>query len=484
MQADYRQLAANGAFRIGGYVTYGTRLPASTDPALAQEDYEQHGVRGYLGASGNFQLSPTWNVTGSLRVTTDKTFLRRYYIHYDDRLRNTIAAERIDADSYFSIAGWAVQDLRVGADQGQQPIALPAIDYRRRFTDPLLGGHVEVEANSLAILRTEGQDTQRAFASGTWHLSRITPWGQEVTLTAFARADAYHSDHNDLTEVALYRGRSGWQGRGIAALAADVSWPFIGSFLTGTQQITPRLQVVASPPTRNLAIPNEDARAIDLEDSNLFALNRFPGYDRWEDGTRVTYGGEYKLDLPRFSLNAVVGQSYRLTDKPSLFPDGTGLTDRFSDIVGRTTIKYGRFVELTHRYRLDKDNFAIRSNEIDLTLGSSKTYVTLDYLRLNRNISLDVEDLRDREEIEGSGRIQISSHWSLFGSSVIDLTGPHEDPAVTGDGFSPVRQRIGIDYEDQCFEFGVTLRRDYDIVGDAGRGTTVLFRLAFKNLGR
>ena len=43
----------------------------------------------------------------------------------------------------------------------------------------------------------------------------------------------------------------------------------------GTQVLTPRFQIVASPKVNNLAVPNEDARAIELEDSNLFALNRF-----------------------------------------------------------------------------------------------------------------------------------------------------------------------------------------------------------------
>src|SRR3546814_16823970 len=72
------------------------------------------------------------------------------------------------------------------------------------------------------------------------------------------------------------------------------------ALVTGVQTcalpISPRIQFVASPSTRNPAIPNEDARAVDLEDSNLFALNRFPGYDRWEDGTRVTYGAEWQFD--------------------------------------------------------------------------------------------------------------------------------------------------------------------------------------------
>ena len=194
--------------------------------------------------------------------------------------------ERIDPDSYFSVAGWATQTLRVGDSQGLVPIALPEIDYRRRLTDPLLGGRIQLQANSLAITRTSGQDTQRAFASAQWDLRRLSPWGQEVTVTALARGDVYHSDENALTATAIYRGNPGWQARGMAALAFDVKWPLVGEFMGGTQVLTPRIQVVASPKLRNLAVPNEDARSIDLEDSNLFALNRFPGFDRIEDGVR------------------------------------------------------------------------------------------------------------------------------------------------------------------------------------------------------
>ncbi len=92
-----------------------------------------------------------------------------------------------------------------------------------------------------------------------------------------------------------------------------------------------------------MTIPNEDARSVDLEDSNLFALNRFPGYDRWEDGSRITYGVEWSLDRPNVSINTIIGQSYRLNNRASIFPDGTGLTDRFSDIVGRHARQVRRF---------------------------------------------------------------------------------------------------------------------------------------------
>nr|WP_244552366.1 LPS assembly protein LptD [Allosphingosinicella indica] len=475
----YRELTDLGAYQLGGYVTYGSRLPVGV--VAGPRD---RGIRAYLEGNGRFQLDPKWSITASGRYVTDRTFLRRYDISRDDRLRSVVDAERIDDDSYISIAGWAFQGLRITDTAGQQPVVLPAVDARFRFDNVLWDGRVELQANSLAILRTEGQDTQRAFASARWDRRSITSWGQELTLTAFARGDIYHTSDTELTSTIAYRGDEGWTGRAIGALAADLRWPFVGEFLSGTQRFTPRVQVVASPPTKNLSIPNEDARAVDLEDSNLFSLNRFPGYDRWEDGTRITYGAEWDFDLPGVAVGTTIGQSYRLSDKPSILPPGTGLSDRFSDFVGRTTVKVGRKLSLVHRFRLDKDNFAVRRNEIDAVIGGRQTYLTLGYLRFDRNIDPAIEDLRDREEIRVGARVRFANYWSIFGSTVIDLTSAREDPVSNADGYEPVRHRLGISYDDDCIELGVTWRRDYETAGDIRRGNTFLFRVALKNLGR
>jgi LPS-assembly protein len=480
IEGRYRQLTPIGAFQVGGFLTYGSRIPLD----LAAQGIRDSGVRAYLEGNGRFQLTPLWSVTASARYVTDRTFLRRYDISRDTRLRSLVNAERIDGDSYISIAGWAFQGLRVTDVAGQQPVALPAIDARWRLPDPIWNGRLEVQANSLAILRTSGQDTQRAFASARWDRRSLTPLGQELILTAYARGDVYHSSDNQLTQTLIYRGERGWQARGIGALAAELRWPLVGPFMGGTQRVTPRLQVVASPPTRNLAIPNEDARSVDLEDSNLFALNRFPGYDRWEDGARVTYGADWAFDFPGVSARTTIGQSYRLSEKAAIFPTGTGLSDRFSDYVGRTTIKIGHTLSLVHRFRLDKDNLEVRRNELDAVIGGHQTYATIGYLRLNRDIDPAIEDLRDREEIRLGGRVKFARYWSVFGSAIVDLTDREEDPLSQADGYEPVRHRIGIAYDDDCIEIGVTWRRDYDTTGDFRRGNTFLFRVALKNLGR
>ncbi len=482
VQAEYRELNRLGAFRVGGYLTYSRR---SDDPGVTGlAATTQNDLRGYIDSAARFQLSPNWSISESLRVASDRSFLRRYDISRDDRLRTTVRVERVDPQSYLSITSWSVQTLRIGDRQGLQPIALPEIDYRRRFDDAVLGGRVEVQLNTLALTRPEGQDTQRAFASARWDLRRLTTMGQEVTFTAFARGDIYNANDTLTTTVASYRGDDGISTRAIGALAIDVKWPFIGAMFGGTQRITPRLQVTASPKLANLSLPNEDARAVDLEDSNLFALNRFPGYDRFEDSTRFTYGVDYALDLPGLSIEANVGQSYRLNTRPSILPDGTGLSDRFSDYVGRTTVRFRDFASITHRFRLDKDGFAVRRNEVDATIGTRKTYLLLGYLRLNRDIDFALEDLQDREEARVGGRVQFAKFWSAFGSATIDLTDRAEDPSSQSDGYDPVRHRVGVTYEDDCLRLGLTWRRDYGTFGDARRGNSFLLSMSFKNLGR
>ena len=477
LSAQWRHLTSKGAYQITGYATHSRRISDFTGVPTTESD-----PRGYVFANGKFQLSPEWSVTGSVRVASDRTFLRRYDISRDDRLRSTVNIERIDDGSYLSFAGWATQSLRLGTPQGQIPVVLPVLDYRKRLADPIVGGNVELQLNSLNLVRDEGQDTQRAFAGARWDLRHLTGMGQVITLTGLSRADVYHTSSTLLTETEIYRGTAGWQARGVALGAIDIEWPFVGKAFGGTQVIKPRVQFVATPPIRNLNIPNEDARAFDLEDSNLFALNRFPGYDRVEDGARLTYGLDWELLRPGWKIKSTVGQSYRFSRSPEIFPNGTGLSGRASDFVGRTEIQFENLVKFTHRYRLDKDSFAIRRNEFDATVGSPRTYAEIGYLRLNRNIT-DFEDLQDREELRAAGRVGFARYWSMFGSGVFNLTDQDEDPTFVSDGFEPIRTRLGVAYEDDSLEFGITWRRDFVTSGDAQRGDTFQLFFRLRNLG-
>ena len=172
---------------------------------------------------------------------------RRYDLTNDDRLRNVInwPSGSIPTVISRSPAGPS-RDFAAEDNNKQFPIALPAIDARLRMDD-IAGGQLEIQGNSLAITRIEGQDTQRAFASARWDMRRLTPWGQELTLTAYGRGDVYHTDDAQDTTVAIYAGTNGWHTRAIGALRSGCQMAVrIGSSCSAASSgCVPRVQAVS-----------------------------------------------------------------------------------------------------------------------------------------------------------------------------------------------------------------------------------------------
>lgn len=479
LQVQGRRLLAQGPVQIDSLFTY-TRL-GDVDADGNTID-KGNRFRGYFALKGNFQHTPEWRSRFSVRLTTDDTFNRLYGLGFDDMLRSTYALERQTSTSYFSMSAWAFQGLRVSDTPGEIPFVLPLIDYDLRPAERVLGGRLHIGVNSMNLFRTDGQDVARALAFARWDRSLISPMGQRVTFTGMMRGDVYHVANADKATLPVYAGIDGLQARALPVAAVDVEWPFSGPALGGVQSITPRMQLVATPSGRNDRFPNEDSRAIELEDINLFDLNRFPGFDQFEGGTRLTYGISYTLDRPGWALTSEIGQSMRIAGTGDEFPQGTGLSDTLSDFVGRTTLRYGGLFEVIHRFRVDRSSLAVRRNEFDVQIGSPTTYATIGYIKLNRNIL--IEDLEDREELRAGGRVGFARYWSVFGSAIIDLTTATSNPNTIGDGFTFIRHRIGAEYEDECFRFGVSWRRDYIGDRDFLPGSSFLLTLAFKTSTR
>ena len=475
-----RRLLKDGPVQVDGMFTFSRRFDLAPDGVTEIDRGER--FRGYIGIRGRLQHNSRWRSVFSVRLTTDDTFNRRYGLGFDDTLRSSYALERVTDESWLSVSAWYFQGLRAVDRAEEMPLALPLVDYDWRPDWNIGGGRLRFGANSLLLTRTNGQDMFRALSWGRWDRSLYTAMGQRVTFSGLVRGDLYDVRNSALATFPEYAGRDGWRGRVAALGAVDISWPLAGPALNGEQVITPRVQLVVAPRIPNAGFPNEDSRAFELEDLSLFDLNRTPGLDRIESGSRITYGAEYTLDRPGWQLRAEIGQSARIVGDGNEFPDGTGFRGRLSDVVGRTSLKFGRLVELTHRFRLDKDNFAVRRNEIDLTVGGRRSYVSAAYIRLNRNVTL--EDLEDRQELRVAGRLAFARYWALFGNAIIDLTTRAENPLANSDGFRAIRHRVGLQYEDECFRFGIGWRRDYVGDRDFRPGNNFQISVAFKTLGQ
>ena len=238
------------------------------------------------------------------------------------------------------------------------------------------------------------------------------------------------------------------------------------------QVIEPIVAVVVAPEGGNpSAIPNEDSRAFELADSNLFDDDRIGGFDLWEGGTRVTYGLRWQLFAQKLKTELLFGQSYRVEAEPDLFFAGTGLDDTFSDFIGQVAVQYADWVDIEQRLRLDRSSLEIRRNEVEAVIGPERLRVTAGYLRLDRDLA--VTDRQDREEVRVGARIRLTRHWTLFGNVIEDLT----------IGADPIEYGVGLLYSDECLEFSLQLRETFTEDRDVEPGTSLLFRLKLRNLG-
>ena len=80
----------------------------------------------------------------------------------------------------------------------------------------------------------------------------------------------------------------------------------------------------------------------------------------------------------------------------------------------------------------------------------------------------------------------IGGLFMVYGAilTVVGLTDKKEDPFSVADGWEPVRNRFGISYEDDCLNLGLTWRRDYELLGDFRKGSTIALQIGLKGLGR
>jgi LPS-assembly protein len=93
------------------------------------------------------------------------------------------------------------------------------------------------------------------------------------------------------------------------------------------------------------------------------------------------------------------------------------------------------------------------------------------------------EKIADYEEVTAGLRLRVARYWTASGGAVVNLQGRGKDPLSFGNGFQPVRERLGLAYDDECISVGVTWKREYDTTGNAS-GNTFRLRFVIKTLGR
>ena len=506
-KGEWRHRLENGQYsvEIAGIDQNGNNLSGT-----AAQNQELDGWRGSVETKGLFSLSSWWKFGWDATLESDDEF-RRFYkldsILLTDRVNQVFLTGQSDRN-YFSARLYHFGGLLLSDNAQSESYTHPIIDHNYVFADPVLGGELKLDTNVLSFTRVDGA-TQFAASTptlvGDQSINRVTTelkWRRRftdtigITYTPFAnlRGDAYQFDNfTDPESVVLNPDgtvntsslvSSDTTFRGIAAGGATVSYPWVANTASASHIIEPIGQIIARQESvTQRRLPDEDARSLVFDDTNLFEVSKFSGLDRTEMGTRVNAGLQYTFQANNGGYaRFLAGQSFHLSGdnvyaNPGRDDAGNFVYSPTSGLeTSRSDYVLGAYVAPTDSFRLISQS---RFNESDLALrredvGAQVTYgpfmVSTTYAYAAEDPELGVTT--SQQDIYTTALVRLTDNWSIGGGVRYDI----DESRTLQDSFQ-------LKYADECFVLTATYSELYYNSATIDDDRTLLLRFELKHLG-
>ena len=491
-QGEFRHRTENGQYtvRAAGIDQDPADLPEGT---TGQSRDSLDGWRGTVETKGKFSLSSWWNYGWDVTLESDDTF-RRFYkldnVLLTDRVNNAYVVGQSER-SYLAANLYHFGGLLLNDTAESESFVHPIIDHNYVFQQPVLGGELRWNNNFMSFTRTDftaaGQDQEftRGVSEMKWRRRLTDTLG--ITYTPFGelRGDVYQLD-NYLDPVSGAFVSNETITRGRATAGVTVSYPWVAHTANASHVVEPIGQIVtheASDSHRRL--PNEDARSLVFDDTNLFETDKFSGYDRFETGTRVNAGVQYTFQSADGGyMRVLAGESYHLKGSNSFADPGTDPDDHFlfsptsglerdrSDYILAAYLAPIDSFRLISQSRFDQDNGELRREDLSLRMDygplfaqSTYTYTAADPLR-----GLEIS----QQDILASMGLRLTDRWSLAASIRYDI-----------DDDQRLMDAIQLRYQDECFMLSATYQETFinDPERDISPDRSVMLRFELKHLG-
>jgi LPS-assembly protein len=267
--------------------------------------------------------------------------------------------------------------------------------------------------------------------------------------------------------------------RAMPTVGLEYRYPFINVQSWGTQTIEPIAQVIVRPNEQQIGRwPTEDAQSLVYDDSNLFRVDKFSGWDRVEGGGRANYGLQYTAQFNRAgSINALFGQSYSLFGQNSFAFGGTtntgldsGLDTTRSDYVARLSYQPNNIYMFTSRFRFDNDTFNPQRIELEARANFDRWSGSLLYGDYAAQPALGILDRQ--QGILGTGQVKLDANWVLLGGARYDINAGKFD-----------QTRVGVGYVDDCLILGLNYITNYTYSGNVQANHTIMLQISLRTLG-
>jgi LPS-assembly protein len=527
MQGEFRQRLENGFYTIRAAgidqldKDYFVRTQGPATPGDRQ-------WRGDVEGTGRFAISPQWLLGFDAAMLSDATFFQDYKIRslqmrnpdpagmgLTEAVSTLFLAGRGDR-SYFDLRAIHYMGLSEFDTQSAIPNIYPVLDYQRTLSSPVLGGEVSYNVNVTNLRRTTAEfdpitqfantyslcatttadpavkttatcvlrglpgEYSRASADMNWRKQIIDPIGQVWTPFASVRGDVAALTVTNNTGVSNFITPGTTEiERTMPTVGLEYRFPFMNVESWGTQTFEPIAQVIVRPNETSIGkLPNEDAQSLIFDDTNLFRVDKFSGWDRVEGGGRANVGAQYVAQFNQGgAVNALFGQSYQLFGLNSyavadLVNTGlnSGLDTSRSDYVARLGYQPNAIYSVTSRFRFAESNFAVQRFELDGRANYDRFMVQVLYGDYAAQPLIGF--LERRQGLLTNTSYKIDANWAAIAGIRYDLV------ANTFD-----QTRFGLGYIDDCFMASVSYVTDYTFSGNVTTNHTIMLQMSLRTLG-
>ena len=463
---EYRQRWNKAAFEIEGGITQSRELKR-----LDEE------IRGHVLANGLWDINNKWRTGLDVEWASDDRYMRQYDFVNENVLENQLYVERFSGRNYGVGRLLAFQDIRSGDAEQDQPEILPEIIASFKGEPdsvPALKGRWGLDLSTLGLRRDgDGQDVNRVSAAGTWFRRLVSKYGFLTTANAQARWDFYSIRNRAASTPGSNIDNSSTDTRFFPNFNVQTSYPMAKQYETIQARVEPVVAInLAQNINVNDDIPNEDSQDVQLDASNLFEANRFPGYDLIEDTSNVTYGVRTGLYGHKGSYGEFfIGQSYRLDEEDTPFPEGSGLVSQESDVVGQITGQYEDQYSLDYRFQLDGQRLFSRRHELYASADWNRFRLNANYLFASPIEGTEFSE--SREQLTTDAQYYLAREWRLRSGARYDLG---EDEGLR-------TSYVGLDYLGECLFWSVQGQRNNTDDESGESDNEIVFRIGLKNLG-
>ncbi len=424
----------------------------SFEGAVSEDDIREGELRSYLFTEGQFDIGRGYTLTFDIETVSDTGYLLDYDYSDKDRLDSQVEIARTRRDQNFRANVTAYRSLRDSESNETQPTITADLHWEKRFTPGLIGGSAgftfdlhhhyrrsELDVDSAdADLITDGRDVTRASARLDWRRDWLLDNG--IMIGALG---ALNLDWTSVTDDAAYS-ESVFEVTPQAAV--ELRWPFLRRSAFATHILEPIVQVAWTAES-DTALPNDESTLLELDEGNLFSLDRFPGGDVYERGLRANLGLRWtRFDADGWMVGVTLGRILRADDLGQ-FAGYPGLEGERSDWLAAVQLQFPNRLTLTNRALFD-DDFSFAKNELRASWTSDTLALAGSYIWMESN-PLENRPL-DVNEITLDSAWQVDDNWLLSLDWRYDV---EQDRAAEA--------TFGIEWRNECVEVDLSVSRRF-----------------------